>query len=133
VAVLHVRTTLSPEIEALLRRIIGCAFAVHSELGPGFLEMVYHRALCLELGCVGLKVESEKSVPIEYRGQVLAVHRIDLVVERQVVVEVKSAERIDEAHVAQLLSYLRAARLRAGLVLNFRVTHLREGIRRVVL
>jgi len=131
--VLHVRTTLSPETEALLRRIIGCAFAVHSELGPGFLEMVYHRALCLEFGRVGLKVESEKGVPVKYRGQVLALHRIDLVVEDRVIVEVKSAEWIDEAHVAQLLSYLRAARLRAGLVLNFRATHLREGIRRVVL
>ena len=119
--------------EALASNVIGCAIRVHRELGPGFLESVYHRALCLELGLAGLEFESEKSVPISYRGRHVAVHRLDLVVAGRVIVETKSVERFDEAHVAQVLSYLKATGLRVGLLFNFRAPVLRQGMRRVVL
>ena len=119
--------------EALVSRVIGYAITVHRELGPGFLESVYHRALCLELGLAGLEFESEKSVPISYRGRHVAVHRLDLVVAGRVIVETKSVERFDEAHVAQVLSYLKATGLRVGLLFNFRAPVLRQGMRRVVL
>jgi len=117
----------------LTSRIIGCAMAVHQGLGPGFLESVYHRALAIEFGVNGIEFESEKVIPISYRGQCVASHRLDLIVAGRVVVEVKSVDRLDDAHVAQVLSYLRATRLRVGLLLNFRAVHLRQGIRRVVL
>jgi len=125
---------LAPAAEVeLTGRIIGCAIAVHRELGPGFLESVYQRALAIELRLAGIDFESEKVIHVSYRGQCVATHRVDLIVGGRIVVETKSVDRLDEAHVAQVLSYLRATGLRVGLLLNFRAVHLRCGIRRVVL
>jgi GxxExxY protein len=117
----------------LTGRIIGCAIAVHQELGPGFLESVYQRALAIELRLAGIEFESEQAIPVSYRGQRVATHRLDLIVGGRIIVETKSVDRLDETHVAQVLSYLKATRLRVGLILNFRAVHLRRGIRRVVL
>lgn len=125
-------TASAPEVE-LTGRIIGCATAVHRELGPGFLESIYQRALGIELRLAGLDFESEKLVRVSYRGHHLAMHRLDLVVANRVIVETKSVEHLDDAHVAQVLSYLKATGFRVGLLLNFRASQLRRGIRRVVL
>jgi len=119
--------------EELTGRIIKCAVAVHRELGPGFLESIYQRALGIELRLAGLDYESEKLVRVSYRGHYLATHRLDLVVANRVVVETKSVDGLDDAHVAQVLSYLRATGIHVGLLLNFKAAHLRRGIRRVVL
>jgi GxxExxY protein len=116
-----------------VERAIGCCLTVHRELGPGLGEVVYQRACRIEFECNELSVDIERPVPIRYRGRLICTQRIDIVVERQVVVEVKSVERIHAVHIAQAVSYLRATGLRIALVINFNVSFLKEGIRRVVL
>lgn len=111
-------------------RVIGAAVAVHMALGPGFLEGIYQRALEMELAGLGLRLESQLSVPVRYRGQLVGVHRLDLVVEATVVVELKAVSTVLDAHLAQLRSYLRATDTRIGLLLNFNAAVL--GVRRVV-
>jgi len=114
-------------------RIIRCALEVHRALGPGLLENVYESALCVELEVNGIPFERQVQVPLFYRGELIAAHRIDLVVEGEVIVEVKSVERLAPIHRAQLLSYLRMKSLKVGLLLNFNSPALHGGIRRVVL
>jgi GxxExxY protein len=114
-------------------RIIGCGIEVHKALGPGLLECVYEEALCVELKHAGLAYARQVGIPLLYKGQLIGEHRPDLVVEGCVVVEVKSVERLHEVHTAQLTTYLRMLDLRVGLLLNFNVAALRNGIRRVVL
>lgn len=92
---------------------------VHHTLGPGFLESVYRRALLIELGIEGLNAESEKELTIRYNGVVVGLHRLDVLVEGCVIVELKAVEAIHRAHYDQLRSYLRAAGLRTGLLANF--------------
>jgi GxxExxY protein len=125
-------TPLSIETESIVRRTIGCAIAVHRALGCGFLERVYHEALCVELRAQGLRYEREVPVTIRYRGEPVGGHRLDLVVERSVIVEVKAVEWLERVHVAQVLAYLKATDLRLGLLLNFSRETLAEGIRRVL-
>ena len=111
-------------------RVIGAALAVHSALGPGFLEGIYQRSLELELGAAQLRFERQVEVPILYNGVVVGLHRLDLVVGGTIVVELKSVSSVVEAHLAQLRSYLRATGLGVGLLLNFNAPIL--GVRRVV-
>lgn len=111
-------------------RVIGAALAVHRELGPGFLESIYQRALECELAARGIRFESQVAVHVRFRGEAIGLHRLDLVVDRAVVVELKSVGALLDAHLAQLPSYLRASELRLGLLLNFNASVL--GIRRVV-
>ena len=114
-------------------KIIECAIKVHSALGPGMLEKAYEVCLIHELGKLGLRVASQVLLPIVYDGiQLDAGYRIDLLVEDSVIVEIKSMERILPVHEAQLLSYLRLSDLRLGLLINFNVRLLRDGIRRIV-
>lgn len=122
---------LSPEEERTIRATIGCAIDVHREVGPGFLEAVYHRAMGIALAAQGLRFLNEQQVDVIYRGHRVGFQRLDLVIEGMLVVELKSVERLDLVHKAQLLSYLRAAKLGAGLLFNFNATPL--TIRRVVL
>jgi GxxExxY protein len=124
---------LPAELETLIHDVIGCCLAVHKELGPGLNEGIYQRALKLEFGAQKLPFVEEYSVPIRYRGQLLAHQRIDLFVDGQIVLEVKSVEQIHPVHVAQTVGYLRLTGARAGLLVDFNVALLREGIRRVVL
>ncbi len=113
--------------------VIGAAIAVHRELGPGLLESTYEACLAHELHLRGLKFEKQKGLPVEYRGIKLDCgYRIDLLVEGKVVVELKSVERLEPVHSAQLLSYLELSGSPVGLLLNFNVTELRRGIRRLV-
>jgi|SRR5688572_21249160 len=114
-------------------RILRCALEVHRCLGPGLFETTYERALCIELAASGIRFEQQVRVPLFYRGELIADHRIDLVVEDEVVVEIKSVERLAPIHQAQVLTYLRVKSLKVGLILNFNSPTMREGIRRVVL
>ena len=106
--------------------------AVHRELGPGFIEPVYGRALVLELRHRDLSTETEQPVQIYYRGEPVCSHRLDIVVERVVVVEVKAVRKLRPIHQAQVLSYLKASGCRIGLLMNFNVPMLIDGLRRFV-
>ncbi len=119
---------------ALTGKIIGAAIEVHEALGPGLLESAYEACLCHELVARGLCVERQVALPVMYRGQqVDCAFRMDIVVEGAVVVEIKSVEAIAPIHEAQLMTYLKLSGLRVGLLMNFNVRILKEGIvRRVV-
>lgn len=119
--------------DPLTGRIIGCAIEVHRCLGAGLLEGAYHTALCLELAKQGLVFEREPLISIEYNDQWIGNYRPDLIVERQVVVEIKSVLRFEPVFTAQMLTYLRITNLRVGLLLNFNRTTLKDGIKRFVL
>lgn len=116
-----------------MTRVIDCAMAVHRQLGPGFLEAIYQRAMTIEMTRVGLPFEQEKRVGVLYDGVLIPGQRVDLIVAHAVVVELKAVERFDEIHRAQVISYLRTLKLRAGLLINFQVPLLHRGIRRIVL
>jgi GxxExxY protein len=120
-----------PQLEDCISDTIGCAIDVHREVGPGFVEAIYHRAMCVALSARSLGFVTEYRADVVYRGHRVGSHRLDLLVEGVIVVELKSVERLDFVHKAQRLSYLRAAKLRAGLLFNFNATPL--TIRRVVL
>ena len=114
-------------------RIIGAAIAVHKALGPGLLESAYEACMAHELACSGLSLERQKPLPLIYRGVRLDCgYRLDLLVEESVIVEIKSVDRLEPIHEAQLLSYLRLMDLRLGLLINFNVCRLRAGLRRMV-
>jgi GxxExxY protein len=117
----------------LTGRILKCAYRVHGRLGPGLLERPSRMCLAYELDRAGLRVETEKPLPIVYDGLMLdAGYRIDLLVEDSVIVEVKTVETLLPIHEAQRLSYLKLSGKRVGLLLNFNVVHLQDGIRRRV-
>lgn len=120
-------------IELISSQIIGAAIEVHRALGPGFLEKIYQEALCLELHHHGIRFERERAVVVWYRGVPIPGQRIDLIVEDCVLVELKATARIDTAHEAKVISYLRTTGLRLGLLLNFTGTTMKEGLKRIVL
>ena len=128
---------VNPAAEALNQlsgAVLDAAFAVHSELGPGLLESTYKACLGYELSKRGVSALAEVPVPVVYDGKRLADvgYRVDLLVENELIVEVKSVEAVAPVHTAQLLSYLRLSKRRLGLLLNFNVVHLRDGIYRRV-
>ena len=116
------------------RAVIGAAIEVHRELGPGLLESAYLACLCRELALHELSFRTEVSLPIEYKGVHLECgYRMDLVVEDRVAVELKSVDKVLPIHQAQLMTYLRLSKIRVGLLINFNVRVLRDGIfRRIV-
>ncbi len=117
----------------LTQKVIGCAMKVHSALGPGLLESAYQECLCYELLSAGLFVEKQKPMPLVYSEVKLDCgYRVDIMVERRLILEIKSVEALNDIHLAQVLTYLRLANCRLALLMNFNVLHLREGIRRVV-
>ena len=130
---MRVVSPLSPEAERAMHGTIGCAIAVHRTLGPGFLEGIYRKAMCVELERRKLAYECERSVEVVYRDIPIAGQRIDLIVERLIVVELKAVAGLEEIHRAQVISYLRTLGLRGGLLINFRVRVLKDGLRRIVL
>ncbi len=112
--------------------IIGAAIDVHKATGPGLLESVYEECLCYELDLRGIFHERQKPLPVVYKGKELEVgYRLDLVVQRTVVLELKSCEKIEPIHKAQLLTYLRLSGLKLGLLLNFNVAVMKRGIVRL--
>jgi GxxExxY protein len=121
------------EVERLAKTVIAAAIEVHAHLGPGFLESVYEEAMAVELGLREIDLRRQLEVDIRYKGRPIAAHRLDLLVEDRLLVEVKAVEGIMPAHIAQTLSYLSACELELGLIINFNVTTLEErNIRRVV-
>lgn len=112
--------------------MIGSAIEVHRLLGPGFLESVYEEALCVELSLRGIPFARQVPVGVPYKGNTVGEARLDLLVDECLVVELKAVETIAPIHVAQVISYLKATRLRLGLLITFNVTWLRRGIKRVI-
>lgn len=125
--------TYSKEENPLSNAIIGCAFKVHTALGPGLLESSYQECLYYELMKAGLKVEKQKPLPLIYEEVKLECgYRIDLLVENKVIIEIKSVGALNDVHTAQLLTYLKLSRCKLGLLMNFNVVRLKDGIKRIV-
>ena len=121
------------ELNQCTEQIIGAAIEVHKALGPGLLESAYEECLCRELAVRSIPFERQRPLPVEYKGTRLDCgYRLDLVVAGNVVVEIKSVSAIEPVHEAQLLTYLKLGGWKLGLLINFNVPHLREGIRRVI-
>lgn len=119
--------------DQLTEKIIQCAIKVHSRLGPGLLESAYQECLFYELSKSGLKVEKEKAMPLIYDDVKLDCgYRIDLFVENKIVLELKAVDTFHDIHLAQTLTYLKLAKRRVGLMINFNVEQLKNGIKRVV-
>jgi GxxExxY protein len=120
------------EDEGLAKGIIGAAIEAHRELGPGFLECIYQRALVYELTSRGLRIEQEKPIFVRYKDIQIPGQRIDLLVGGRVIVELKCVDEFAPIHQAQVISYLKATGLRLGLLLNFKKALLKDGIKRIV-
>lgn len=123
--------SIPDELTALSERVIGAAIEVHRRLGPGFQEVTYRRALSIELEAIGLAFEVEVPVSLVYRGRPIGEGRIDILVEKQLVLELKAAEANPKKYNRQVAVYLKATGLRLGLVINFELDRLVDGIARV--
>ena len=122
------------QFDDLSHRVIGCAIEVHRELGPGLLESAYEHCLAYELSRNQIRFVRQHSQPVEYKGLRLDCgYRIDLLVENQLIAELKSVAELQSIHEAQVLTYMKLARVKTGLLLNFNVCRLKEGIKRLVL
>jgi GxxExxY protein len=128
---LRVPTPLSNDEEAMVSRCLDCGLAVHRALGPGFKELIYHRAFTLEADSRGLRLESEKSIEVKYRQWSISGQRVDLIVEGIVLVEIKAVPKLRLLHERQVMSYLKTMDLKVGLLLNFNTTLLKHGMKRV--
>ena len=120
-------------VDAFARAVIGAAIEVHRHLGPGYLESVYEEALAIEFALRDIPFERQKPVPVNYKSHTVGQARVDFLVGDSVVLELKALEILLPIHTAQVISYLKATRCAVGLLINFDVPALRDGIRRVVL
>jgi len=121
------------EINEITGEIIGCCIEIHKELGPGLLESAYEECLAYELSNAGLYFERQKSLPVRYKEiQIEYGYRMDFVVENEVIVELKSVELMSNVHTAQILTYMKFAQINAGLLINFNVSVLKNGIKRFI-
>jgi GxxExxY protein len=124
---------MTTDINKLSSKVIGAAIEVHRHLGPGLLESAYEECLCHELDLRNTGYERQKALPVIYKGKGLDCgYRLDIVVDNQLIVELKSVEKIEPIHRAQLLTYLKLSDIRLGLILNFNVTMMKDGIVRIV-
>ena len=122
------------EFDELSRRVIGCALEVHRALGPGLLESVYQQCLARELALSGIPFRSEVALPVEYKGvQLDCGYRMDFVVDGELIVELKAVDKLLPVHEAQLLTYMKVAGAPVGLLINFNVPLLKQGLKRFVL
>jgi GxxExxY protein len=122
------------DIEIIFKKVLDCSFQVHTALGPGLLENAYEECLFYELMQNGLRVEKQKVLPLIYKEVKLeAGYRIDLLVENSIIIEIKSVEAFSDIHLAQILTYLKLSKCKLGLLVNFNVRHLKQGIKRVIL
>ena len=120
-------------IEKVFKNILDCSFKVHTALGPGLLESAYEECLFYELKQSGLSVQKQKALPLVYKEVKLdAGYRIDLLVENKVIIEIKSVETLADIHLTQILTYLKLSECKLGLLVNFNVKHLKDGIKRVI-
>lgn len=127
------RRELGEEMNQLTGAVIGAAIEVHRVLGPGFLESVYEEALCVELQLRRIPFRQQSVVAVNYKGQLVGEGRLDLLVSNTLIVELKAVENLAPIHSAQLLSYLKMTAHPLGLLINFNVPILREGIKRIIL
>ncbi|NIA16459.1 MAG: GxxExxY protein [Nitrospiraceae bacterium] len=122
------------EFDLLSNRVIGCALEVHRNLGPGLLESTYEQCLAHELSSAGIPFETQKPLPVFYKGiHIDCGYRIDILVKPELIVELKSVEKILPIHEAQLLTYMKLANAPIGLLINFNVPRLKQGLKRLVL
>lgn len=122
------------DINILTNKVLGLAFEVHTQLGAGLLESTYESCLFYELKDNNINVERQKKLPIIYKGiQLDTDYRIDLLIDNQLIIELKSVEALQPVHSAQLLTYMKLSNLKYGLLLNFNVPHLKQGIKRFIL
>ena len=122
------------EFDDLSSRVIGCAIQVHRELGPGLLESSYEQCLAHELKLNGIAFQLQHPQPVQYKGiRLRSGYRLDVLVENRLIVELKSVDEIKRIHEAQLLTYMKLAEVKIGLLMNFNVTTLKDGIKRLVL
>jgi GxxExxY protein len=120
------------ETERLAELVIGAAIEVHRELGPGLPEISYCKAMSHELDLRGIPHECEAPLEISYKGKLVGQGRIDILVDRRLIVEIKAVESLNSTHRAQVITYLQVTKLKLGLLINFNVPVLKDGIRRVV-
>ena len=125
--------TTSPEIERVAREVVDAAFKVHKATGPGLLESIYEKLLCIELSKRGLTVQRQAHVPLFYDGEEVSCDlRIDLLVDELVIVEVKAVSEIHSIHKSQVKTYLKLSNKRLGLLINFNVELIKDGITRII-
>ena len=110
---------MESQIDDLTNRIIKCIIQVHKALGPGFLENIYRNSLLIELAENNIDAETEKEIKIYYQNYEVGLHRLDILVENEVIIELKTVERLNKAHYAQIKSYLKATKLKTGILVNF--------------
>jgi GxxExxY protein len=129
------RERVAPEAvnDPLSQAVLGAAIEVHRELGPGLTEIMYEDALCHEFDLRGIRYARQVPVPVTYKGKQIGTTRVDLIIEGKLIVELKACEALTPVHRAQLVTYLRVTRLTVGLLINFNVAILKDGIKRVVL
>jgi GxxExxY protein len=122
------------EFDKVSREIIGAAIEVHKVLGPGLLESAYEKCLVYEIARLGLSFERQKAIPVIYKEELIDCgYRLDLLVENKIIVELKTVEFLNPVHEAQILTYMKFSGIRIGLLINFNVTILKNGLRRFVL
>lgn len=121
------------ELDRLAHAVIGAAIEVHRLLGPGFLESVYEEALCVELRLRGISFVSQPVMAVDYKGHIVGESRLDLLVGDSLIVELKAIDALAPIHTAQVISYLKATGHQLGLLINFNVSVLKDGIKRIVL
>jgi GxxExxY protein len=124
---------LDDATEACMSEVIDSGLMVHKAVGPGYMETPYMNAMCLELRARSIPFECEQVFTVSYRDRPVGIHRLDLVVRGCVVVELKAVRVLEPIHQAQLMSYLKASKIRAGLLMNFGCATFKEGVKRIVL
>ena len=132
-AISNRRDTETLRLDALTERVIGFCIEIHRHLGPGLLESAYEECLCYELSVAGLRFERQKALPVAYKGLKLDCgYRIDVLVQGELILELKAVEAILPIHEAQLLTYLKLSGIPVGLLINFHVPVLKQGLKRMV-
>jgi GxxExxY protein len=124
---------LDDTTEAYITEVIDCGFVVHCDLGPGYLEPPYRNAMCIELKTRRIPFACEKTFTVKYRDQPVGIHRLDLVIRECIVVELKAVKTLEPIHRAQLMAYMKASKIRVGLLMSFGCATFKQGIQRIVM
>jgi GxxExxY protein len=130
---LHTYSNLDSTTEQRITEVIDCGFVIHRDVGPGFLEPLYSNAMCVELRTRKIPFEREKVVTVKYRDEPVGIHRLDFVIWESIVVELKAVRVLEPVHQAQIMAYMKASKIRVGLLMNFCGATFKEGTKRVVL
>lgn len=120
------------ELNEITKKIIGCCIEVHKHLGPGLLESIYESALCVEFDLNNIIYQKQLTIPVEYKNHNIGETRLDLLVEEEIIVELKATDNLSQIYNAQLLSYLKMANKKLGLLINFNSAPLKDGIKRII-